>query len=310
MHGKFLALSTLGAALMLNLSACQTWRHQRMEQADTKPAATAAAPAEASSKKAEPPANSPEKSATSSQPLAHGQASAESEAQIRLVDKNGKSHAAPAEAHAKPGEKEMTKVDVASHENEQAEAARALHEVAEKAAHVGEEDSKVAAAEVSDAPTPEARHAGPIPAAKALLWMQHGNTRFVKGYLRKDGESAKDRKRLVAGQQPHAAVLTCSDSRVPPELVFDQKLGEIYVVRVSGNIMSNNTISGLEYAVQYLGTNLVVLLGHANCDASDEAVRQTLLDKSKIIRDAVASGEVKVARGFYHLDTGVVDWKQ
>jgi carbonic anhydrase len=113
----------------------------------------------------------------------------------------------------------------------------------------------------------------------------------------------------MKGQKPHATVFTCSDSRVPPEIVLDQKLGEIYVVRTSGKVLNANTISGIEYAVQFLGTNLVVLLGHENCNASDESVQAAILEDSKIIRDAVATGNVKVTSAHYHLDTGTIDWK-
>ena len=154
-----------------------------------------------------------------------------------------------------------------------------------------------------------ARKPGVVPADKAMGWLKNGSRRFMKGFLRSDGATAKDRKRLVSGQKPHSTVFTCSDSRVPPEIVLDQKLGEIYTVRVSGKVLNANTISSIEYAVQYLGTNLVLLLGHDNCNASDEAVREAVLEQSKIIRDGVATGDVKVVSARYHLDTGAIDWK-
>lgn len=154
-----------------------------------------------------------------------------------------------------------------------------------------------------------ARKPGPVPADKALSWLKNGNRRFTKGFFRADGAAAKDRKRLVAGQKPHATVFTCSDSRVPPEIVLDQKLGEIYSVRVSGKVLNANTISSIEYAVQYLGTNLVLLLGHDNCNVSDEGVKDAILADSKIIRDAIATGNVKIVSALYHLDTGAIDWK-
>ncbi len=154
------------------------------------------------------------------------------------------------------------------------------------------------------------RKVGAVSADKAYGWLRHGNTRYAKGHFRRDGASKKDRARLLKGQTPHAAVLSCSDSRVPPEVVLDQKLGEIYVVRVSGKVLNSNTTAALEYAVQYLGTNLVVLLGHENCDASEVDVRATLLEKSQILRDALASGGVRVVSAFYDLKSGLIDWKE
>lgn len=116
------------------------------------------------------------------------------------------------------------------------------------------------------------RVVGPVEWSKSLGWLKNGNTRFVKGSLRKDGQSRKDVKRLVAGQKPHAVVLTCSDSRVPPELAFDQKLGEIFVVRDIGEALSPATIASIEYGVQHLGANLVVVMGHSHCGAVNAAI--------------------------------------
>ncbi|MGE3684474.1 MAG: carbonic anhydrase [Bdellovibrionales bacterium] len=102
---------------------------------------------------------------------------------------------------------------------------------------------------------------------KSLGWLTNGNTRFTKGYLRRDGQSSKDVKKLVKGQAPHAIVLSCSDSRVPPELVFDQKLGEIFTVRTAGMALDDNAIGSIEYAVEHLGARLIVVMGHTSCGA-------------------------------------------
>jgi carbonic anhydrase len=107
---------------------------------------------------------------------------------------------------------------------------------------------------------------------KALQWLKNGNTRFVKGYLRKDGADKKDLKRLSTGQKPHSIVLSCADSRVPPELVFDQKLGEIFVVRTAGETLDFTAIASIEYAIEHLGTRNIVVMGHTQCGAVKAAL--------------------------------------
>ena len=101
----------------------------------------------------------------------------------------------------------------------------------------------------------------------AMRWLKNGNTRFVKGYLRNDGQSKKDVERLSTGQKPHTIVLSCSDSRVPPEIVFDQKLGEIFVVRTAGEVLDPGSIASIEYAVEHLGARNLLVMGHTQCGA-------------------------------------------
>ncbi|MGZ3722752.1 MAG: carbonic anhydrase [Bdellovibrionales bacterium] len=108
---------------------------------------------------------------------------------------------------------------------------------------------------------------------QALLWLEHGNNRFVKGHIRKDGQSRKDIARLASFQHPHAIVLSCSDSRVPPELVFDQKLGEIFVVRTAGEALDPNAIASIEYGLANLGAKLIVVMGHTYCGAINAAIQ-------------------------------------
>jgi carbonic anhydrase len=108
---------------------------------------------------------------------------------------------------------------------------------------------------------------GAISAEKALGWMKHGNTRYVHQHLRNDGEKPADRTRLVAGQKPHTIVLSCSDSRVPPEVVFDQKLGEIFVIRTAGESLDYSAVASIEYAIEHLGSNLILVMGHESCGA-------------------------------------------
>lgn len=125
------------------------------------------------------------------------------------------------------------------------------------------------------------RTAGPVPATQSLGWLKNGNTRFRKGFLRADGQSHKDVLRLAKGQKPHAIVVSCSDSRVPPEVVFDQKLGEIFVVRTAGQSLDSSAIASIEYAVEHLGSNLIVVMGHESCGAV-KATLSAIKDKADL----------------------------
>lgn len=107
----------------------------------------------------------------------------------------------------------------------------------------------------------------------ALKWLKNGNRRFSKGWLRKDGQAMKDVTRVAKSTEtPHTIVISCSDSRVPPEIVFDQKLGEIFVIRTAGNVLDTVGIASIEHAVQNLGARLVLVMGHSSCDAVKTAV--------------------------------------
>ena len=93
-----------------------------------------------------------------------------------------------------------------------------------------------------------------------------GNMRFVQGLFQ--GRNLLDlRSTLTRGQQPEAAVLCCSDSRVPAEIIFDQSLGDLFVVRTAGLVLEPTSIGSLEYAVEHLGVSLIVVLGHTRCGA-------------------------------------------
>ena len=116
------------------------------------------------------------------------------------------------------------------------------------------------------------REAGPVDASTALRYLRNGNKRFTEHKLRNDGISAKDLERLSKGQKPHAIVLSCSDSRVPPEILFDQKLGEIFVVRTAGQSLDSSAVASIEYAVSHLGSNLIVVMGHESCGAVKAAL--------------------------------------
>jgi carbonic anhydrase len=103
--------------------------------------------------------------------------------------------------------------------------------------------------------------------ADALVRLREGNCRFVASRATASAPSPAHRAALVAGQAPFAIVLGCSDSRVPAELVFDQGFGDLFVIRVAGNIVAPSQIGSVEFAVSRFGTPLVVVMGHTHCGA-------------------------------------------
>lgn len=108
---------------------------------------------------------------------------------------------------------------------------------------------------------------------EALKLLMEGNKRFASGnFSRKDFSPERRKKLSEEGQAPFAVILSCSDSRVPPEIVFDQGLGDIFVVRNAGNVVEPVALGSLEYAVKYLGVPLIVVMGHEKCGAVKAAV--------------------------------------
>jgi len=103
--------------------------------------------------------------------------------------------------------------------------------------------------------------------AEALEQLLVGNKRFLAGKLEHPNHCEESRKGLLLGQEPFAVVLTCADSRVPPVDVFDQGLGDIFVVRVAGNIINDHILGSIEYAVSHLHSPLVMVMGHSSCGA-------------------------------------------
>jgi len=107
-----------------------------------------------------------------------------------------------------------------------------------------------------------------IPAHEALDRLREGNGRFVHGVPSSNAfTGAARRAELATGQEPFAIILGCSDSRVPAEIVFDQGLGDLFVIRVAGNIVAPSQIGSVEFAAERFGTRLVVVLGHSQCGA-------------------------------------------
>ncbi len=177
--------------------------------------------------------------------------------------------------------------------------------------------------------------------------LKEGNKRFVTDGLKSEKQDGSRRESLTGGQQPFAIILSCADSRVVPELAFDTGLGELFVVRVAGNIANTSSMASIEYAVAHLGSKVIVVLGHESCGAVTAAVNggdngynlnhllshvapaiaasgehasitdvvkknaeltaEELKSRSAIIRDAVDSGKVKIQPAYYHLGSGEVE---
>lgn len=113
-----------------------------------------------------------------------------------------------------------------------------------------------------------------ISGEQALQKLLEGNARYVSGNIsHQDQYMVERRSELIASQQPFAVVVGCSDSRVPPEAVFDQGLGDIFVVRTAGHVLDNASLGSIEYAVEHLGVPLVVVLGHDSCGAVSATVK-------------------------------------
>jgi carbonic anhydrase len=119
-------------------------------------------------------------------------------------------------------------------------------------------------------PPSEAR---PEDAQQALARLREGNERFVEGNVRHGDESRTWRAGLVADQHPFAVVLACSDSRVPIELVFDQGFGDLFVIRVAGNVISADVLGSIDYALAHLHTRLLLVMGHEGCGAVTAALQ-------------------------------------
>jgi len=130
-----------------------------------------------------------------------------------------------------------------------------------------------------------------ISAREALERLKEGNRRFVCEKTDSAIVSTQSRRfELTAGQEPFAIILGCSDSRVPAEIVFDQGLGELFVIRVAGNIVAPSQVGSVEFAAERFGTKLVVVLGHSKCGAviaTLEELNRSAENKSKNLRSIV-----------------------
>lgn len=178
--------------------------------------------------------------------------------------------------------------------------------------------------------------------------LKTGNERFTSDSLERANQDASRRGSLTTGQAPFAIILSCADSRVVPEMAFDTGLGELFVLRVAGNVANTSTIASIEYAVAHLGTKLIVVLGHESCGAVTAAIGggdnghnlnhllahvapaiaasgngaavndvvkknaeltgHELKNRSAIIGGAVDAGKVKIVPAYYNLGSGKVDF--
>jgi carbonic anhydrase len=135
-----------------------------------------------------------------------------------------------------------------------------------------------------------------ISAEEALARLREGNHRFTSDAERQEAASSARRRELANWQEPFAIILGCSDSRVPAEIVFDQGLGDLFVIRVAGNIVASSQVDSVEFAAARFGTRLVVVLGHSQCGAvtaTIEELQQPPNHQSRNLRSIV--GRVRPA---------------
>jgi carbonic anhydrase len=113
----------------------------------------------------------------------------------------------------------------------------------------------------------------PVSAESALQKLLDGNARYVSAGPAYPNQTVERRTEIIKGQHPFAIIVGCSDSRVPPEIIFDQGLGDLFVVRLAGHVLNDEATGSIEYAVEHLGTRLIVVLGHAQCGAVTAVVK-------------------------------------
>ncbi|MCI8992760.1 MAG: carbonic anhydrase [Eubacterium sp.] len=139
-------------------------------------------------------------------------------------------------------------------------------------------------------------HNGNLSASEALQKLKDGNQRYLDAKSNPGDVSPQIRQKTCEeGQIPYAVVITCSDSRVIPESIFSAGIGELFVIRVAGNVMDKHQLGSVEYAVEHLGSNLVVVLGHEHCGAVGAALQGGAGGFTKFITDEIleAIGEEK-----------------
>src|SRR6266436_10094029 len=186
-----------------------------------------------------------------------------------------------------------------------------------------------------------------VGADDALARLSEGNARFATSTVSTEKPTAAKRAETAQAQHPFAIVLACADSRTAPEIVFDQNIGDLFVIRTAGNLVDDHGLGSIEYAVDHLGTRLIVVLGHSRCgavtaalaggsvpchvnalvrdiqpavaaakgkegDALANAIHENDAQVAKKIRSQAQLGEfasqVRIVEGYYDLDTGNVEW--
>ena len=182
---------------------------------------------------------------------------------------------------------------------------------------------------------------------EVLQRLKDGNSRFVADKLKSELQDSDRRQGLTAGQTPYAIILGCADSRVVPELMFDTGLGELFTVRVAGNVANTCSIASIEYAVAHLHAKVIIVMGHGSCGAVAAALAggdngynlnhllahitpalelekdqdmdtiiknnailavEDLKTRSSILSQAVQAGTLKIVPAYYHLDNGKVEY--
>jgi len=174
-----------------------------------------------------------------------------------------------------------------------------------------------------------------------LTKLLEGNKRYRIGKMEHPHQSLERRKEVLQGQKPFAVIIGCSDSRVPPEIIFDQGIGDLFVVRLAGNLVDDFALGSVEYAVQHLYVKLLVVLGHQNCGAIKAAMSEeeypehiesvlhplrAVVEKrhgdynanviaqdnvERVVEELKLSlvefDKIKIVGAYYHLNTGLVE---
>ncbi len=177
--------------------------------------------------------------------------------------------------------------------------------------------------------------------ANSLQRLMEGNLRYRSDQLRHPNNSSDRREEIAAGQKPFATILGCSDSRVAPEIIFDQGLGDLFIVRDAGNIAGPIELNSIDYSVKYLGSSLILVMGHEACGAVTAVMQGTTADieavaelikpavkgisnaekaikanvraviaelkKHKIIAQWIKEGKIDCIGAYYHLGSGEVE---
>lgn len=177
--------------------------------------------------------------------------------------------------------------------------------------------------------------------SEAMQRLLEGNKRYTTDKLLHPNHSSDRREEITSGQNPFATILGCSDSRVAPEIIFDQGLGDLFTVRVAGNVVGDIELNSIDYSVKYLGSSLILVLGHESCGAvtavmkgqtadiedvanlikpaiqgtktAEEAIKANVrwfvseLKKTKFVRKYISEKKLDCIGAYYHLGTGEVE---
>lgn len=186
-----------------------------------------------------------------------------------------------------------------------------------------------------------------VGADTALAKLQEGNARYTAAKVTDGKPTAARRSETAQSQHPFAIIVGCADSRIPPEIIFDQNIGDLFVVRTAGNLVNDHALGSIEYAVEHLGSRLIVVLGHERCGAvkaamatdtapghvdslvkeiqpavkaakgkAGDATDVTVAENARLVAAKIGAEaklgtlakDVRVVYGVYDLDTGKIEW--